>query len=483
MAIRTPVQDFLLEHRRKNPVSFHMPGHKGSKLYRESGYGEFLDSFMDCDITEIPGADNLFQAESILREAQERYAKLYEVKKSYLQINGSSGANIAAMLATVPKGKKIIMARNCHKSCFNALSLGDIRPVYVYPELIEEYGISGAVPPEEIERLLEENRDAEAVILPSPNYYGICSDIKEIAEIVHKHNKILIVDQAHGAHLKFFSRFGIKNMPESAEEAGADIIVNSIHKTLASLTESALLNVNSDRVNLQLLEDRLQAIESTSPSYILMASLDINASIIEERGEELFSRWAEALDWFYAKADSIRGLRSIKDIPGLDRTKINISFGDLGIRGAELEQRLIREYGIYTELYTGNLLMCMTGIGSTMSDIKKLAHALTEISEAVGEIEIGANNSSKSRTYKPAAKAELQDVPVKKKNVKLTEAEGLICASSIIPYPPGIPLICPGETITAEAIAQIKEMRHLGEKVIGITENGEILAGDDNNQL
>ena len=362
MAIRTPVQDFLLEHRRKNPVSFHMPGHKGSKLYRECGYGEFLDSFMDCDITEIPGADNLFQAESILREAQERYAKLYEVKKSYLQINGSSGANIAAMLATVPKGKKIIMARNCHKSCFNALSLGDIRPVYVYPELIEEYGISGAVPPEDIERLLEENRDAEAVILPSPNYYGICSDIKRIAEIVHKHNKILIVDQAHGAHLKFFSRFGIKHMPVSAEEAGADIIVNSIHKTLASLTESALLNVNSDRVDLQLLEDRLQAIESTSPSYILMASLDINASIIAERGEELFSRWAETLDWFYAKADSIRGLRTINNLPGLDRTKINISFGDLGISGAELEQMLMNEFGIFIELFTGDLLLSLIHI-------------------------------------------------------------------------------------------------------------------------
>lgn len=479
MAIRTPVQDFLLEHRRKNPVSFHMPGHKGSKLYRECGYGEFLDSFMDCDITEIPGADNLFQAESILREAQERYAKLYEVKKSYLQINGSSGANIAAMLATVPKGKKIIMARNCHKSCFNALSLGDIRPVYVYPELIEEYGISGAVPPEDIERLLEENRDAEAVILPSPNYYGICSDIKRIAEIVHKHNKILIVDQAHGAHLKFFSRFGIKNMPVSAEEAGADIIVNSIHKTLASLTESALLNVNSDRVDLQLLEDRLQAIESTSPSYILMASLDINASIIAERGEELFSRWAEALDWFYAKADSIRGLRTINNLPGLDRTKINISFGDLGISGAELEQMLMNEFGIFIELFTGDLLMCMTGIGSTEEDIRRLAEALDKISEAGSRKKSERINNEGSRTYQPAAKAELSDVPVKKRKVKLTEAEGLVCASSIIPYPPGIPLICPGESITAEAIVTIKEMRDLGEKVIGINEKGEILVGDN----
>ena len=479
MAIRTPVQDFLLEHRRKNPVSFHMPGHKGSKLYRECGYGEFLDSFMDCDITEIPGADNLFQAESILREAQERYAKLYEVKKSYLQINGSSGANIAAMLATVPKGKKIIMARNCHKSCFNALSLGDIRPVYVYPELIEEYGISGAVPPEDIERLLEENRDAEAVILPSPNYYGICSDIKRIAEIVHKHNKILIVDQAHGAHLKFFSRFGIKHMPVSAEEAGADIIVNSIHKTLASLTESALLNVNSDRVDLQLLEDRLQAIESTSPSYILMASLDINASIIAERGEELFSRWAETLDWFYAKADSIRGLRTINNLPGLDRTKINISFGDLGISGAELEQMLMNEFGIFIELFTGDLLMCMTGIGSTEGDIRRLAEALEKISETGGRKKSERSNNKRSRAYQPAAKAELSDVPVKKRKVKLTEAEGLVCASSIIPYPPGIPFICPGERITAESIAQIKEMRDLGEKVIVINEKGEILVGDN----
>ena len=486
MAIRTPVQDFLQEHRRKKPISFHMPGHKGSKLYRESGYGEFLDNFMDCDITEIPGADNLFQAESILREAQERYARLYEVKKSYLQINGSSGANIAAMLATVPKGRKIIMARNCHKSCFNALSLGDIRPVYAYPEMIEEYGISGAVPPEEIEKLLEENPEAEAVILPSPNYYGICSDIRRIAEIVHRHNKILIVDQAHGAHLKFFSRFGIKNMPPSAEESGADLIVNSIHKTLASLTESALLNVNSDRVDLQLLEDRLQAIESTSPSYILMASLDINASIIAERGEDLFRSWAESLDYFYAKADSIRGLRLIRNIPELDRTKINISFGDLGIGGAELEQLLIKEYGIYIELFTGDLVMCMTGIGSTGDDIRKLAEALEKISERnqespdrVRKHKGHMNPEDKRRKYRPLPKAGLQDIPVTAKKVKLTEAEGLICASSIIPYPPGIPLICPGESITAEAIATIKEMRDLGEKVIGINVKGEILVGDN----
>ncbi|MGN0702825.1 MAG: aminotransferase class I/II-fold pyridoxal phosphate-dependent enzyme [Lentihominibacter sp.] len=476
MAIRTPVLDFLLEHMRKKPISFHMPGHKGSTLYRECGYGEFLDNFMDCDITEIQGADNLFQTEGILRDSQERYAALYEVKKSYLQINGSSGANIASMLASVPKGRKIIMARNCHKSCFNALSLGDIQPIYVYPEMIEEYGISGAIPPEEIENLLIENDDADAVILPSPNYYGVCSDIKRIAEIVHKYNKILIVDQAHGAHLKLFNKFGIKNMPLSAEEAGADLIVNSIHKTLASLTESALLNVNSDRVDLQLLEDKLQAIESTSPSYVLMSSLDINASIIFESGERLFKQWAEALDYFYTSANNIEGLRFIEDIPGLDRTKINFSLGDKGIMGDELEQILMKEYGIYIELFTGELVMCMTGIGNTYLDIKKLIDALDEI--AKNRRYLNTENSIKKRNvFKQNTKPELYDVPVVKKKVKLKDSEGLICASSIIPYPPGIPFICPGEKITAESIEYIKEMRNLGEKVIGVTEDGEIFVG------
>ena len=352
-----------------------MPGHKGSEIYRRTGHDDFLENFMDCDVTEIQGADNLFQTEGILREAQERYADLYEVRKSYLQINGSSGANIASMLASVPQGKKIVMARNCHKSCFNALALGGIRPVYVYPEMIDEYGISGRISPEDIDEMLRQNSDAEAVILPSPNYYGICSDIKAIADIVHRHGKILIVDQAHGAHLRFFSKFGVKGMPVSAEEAGADLVVNSTHKTLASLTESAVLNVTSDRVDLAVLEDKLQQIESTSPSYILMASLDINASILYEHGDRLFHEWEQALDCFYTKAPDIPGLEYIGKIPGHDWTKMNFSLGKLGISGGELEQILMKEYGIFIELFTGDLVMCMSGIGNTCSDIKKLTDA------------------------------------------------------------------------------------------------------------
>ncbi|MDO4176176.1 MAG: aminotransferase class I/II-fold pyridoxal phosphate-dependent enzyme [Bacillota bacterium] len=473
MAVKTPVKDFLLEHARIKPVSFHMPGHKGAELYRRCGHGDFLDNIFDCDVTEIQGADNLFQTEGILKEAQDRYAELYEVKKSYLQINGSSGANIASMLASVPKGKKIVMARNCHKSCFNGLTLGGIQPVYAYPEMLEEYGISGAVPPEEIERLLDENPDAEAVILPSPNYYGICSDIKRIADITHERGKILIVDQAHGAHLKFFSRFGIEGMPMSAEEAGADLVVNSIHKTLASLTESALLNVNSDRVDLDLLEDKLQQMESTSPSYILMASLDINASIIEEYGEKLFREWAEALDIFYKEAGSIEGLRHIGKIPGLDWTKMSFSFLGKGLMGDEVEKRLM-EKGIFIELFTGDLVMCMSGIGTTAEDLGRLTEALKAISEDRGNPGFAIGESELKQ---PNIRAELCGIPERKRKVKLEDAAGCICAASIIPYPPGIPFICPGEKISREAIDYIKALRERGEKVIGLNENGYIMVG------
>ncbi|MDO4834643.1 MAG: aminotransferase class I/II-fold pyridoxal phosphate-dependent enzyme [Bacillota bacterium] len=479
MTVKTPIKDFLLEHAGGEPVSFHMPGHKGSELYRRCGHGDFLDRIFDCDITEIRGADNLFQAEGILKEAQERYAELYGVRKSYLQINGSSGANIASILTCVPKGRKLLMARNCHKSCFNALTLGGIQPVYAYPETMEEHGISGAIPPGEIERLLDENPDAEAVILPSPNYYGICSDIKHIAEIVHERNKILIVDQAHGAHLKFFSKFGIRGLPMSAEEAGADLIVNSIHKTLASLTESALLNVNSDRIDTDMLEDRLQQMESTSPSYILMASLDINASIIEEYGEQLFRSWADALDVFYSEAGSIEGLKHIEKIPEMDWTKMNFSFAEKGLPGDETE-KLLMEKGIFIELFTGDLVMCMSGIGTAERDVRRLVEALREISDEQRRSDSEAAVAfakADSRLKQPKLRAELCDIPDSKRKVKADEAEGCICAASVIPYPPGIPFICPGERISHEAIDYVKALREKGEKVIGINENGCIMVG------
>jgi arginine/lysine/ornithine decarboxylase len=397
------------------------------------------------------------------------------VNKSYLLINGSSGGILASILATVQKGKKIIMARNCHKSVFNALILADIQPLYVYPQIIEEYGISGEITVDEIERLLSENTEVEAVILPSPNYYGICSDIDTIAKVVHNYNKILIVDQAHGAHLKLFENYGIKGLPKSAEESGADIIINSTHKTLASMTQSAVLNLKSNRVDRDMLEDKLQCVQSSSPSYILMVSLDINRKIIENHGFQLMKEWANNLNYFYNETKSINGLKVINNLDNFDFTKINLDMSEIGISGTELEQLLLKE-NIFIELTTGNIAMCMTGIGNKRNDFIKLLNVIQNISTTYK----GKNEEASKIAFTKEAfpkQPKFYEIPKIKRRVKLTKAEGSICARSIIPYPPGIPLICPGEKIEADVIAYIKTLRDCGYKIIGINEQEEILIG------
>jgi len=477
------IYQFLIEHANRNTVSFHMPGHKGAGIYSRYQYDDFLSRIMDCDITEIPGADNLFQTEGIIRETQLKYAVLYDVDYSYLLINGTSGGLIAAILASVAQGKKLIMARNCHKAVFNALMLGNIQPVYAYPEQVQGQEIAGAMTVDEIKRLLEQNPDAEAVILPSPNYYGICSDIKSIAEIVHQAGKVLIVDQAHGAHLHFFHKYGAgEDMPLSAESCGADIVVNSTHKTLASFTQSAVLNLNSNRVDRYLLEDKLQAIQSTSPSYLLMGSLDINAELLLNHSKALMEEWKENLDEFYRHAARIPGL-SIMKAPNLDRTKINLDMSELGIAGAELEHEL-NQRDVFPELFTGNILMCMTGIGNTREHMERLLAALREIAEQrrsrLRMDEAGAASESHSQTNprkKVPPQAIFVGVPANKTYVPLAEAADQICAGSVIPYPPGIPLICPGEAFTNEIVQYIQFLRKTGEKVIGVTDAGTVPVG------
>ncbi|MFV0516320.1 MAG: aminotransferase class I/II-fold pyridoxal phosphate-dependent enzyme [Aminipila sp.] len=474
----TSIIDFLLSHKKSNPVSFHMPGHKGSKFYKKLGYHEFLDNITDCDITEIHGADNLFQAETIIKYTEERYKRLYDVKKSYLLINGTSCGLISAILSSVKPGEKLIMARNSHKSIFNAVELGNISPVYVHPKLVESYGIGGEIEADEIKKIVSENKDAKAVVLPSPNYYGICSDIEKIADIVHSAGMILIVDQAHGAHLKFFEGYNL--YPKAAESCGADIVVNSIHKTLGSFTQSAVMNVVTDSINLELLEDKLQSIESTSPSYLLMASLDINAKILEDKGCDVIGEWHEELNGFYYKAKLIQGLKIINTGENMDSTKINLDMSAIGISGPELENLLMKE-NIYVELVTGNIVMCMTGVGNEKEDYERLLSALKKISE------------DRIKTYKGEEQTDLYDyvgliksisaqesaisMPKEKVKLNIDLSEDCICAVSIIPYPPGIPLICPGEPITKEAIRYVKYLRESGQKVMGIDENNCIVVG------
>lgn len=487
-----------------------MPGHKGRRFYEKYApeAAALFDRSPDYDITEIPGADNLFQPETVIRRVMDRYRSLYESRETYLLINGSSAGLMAAILTTVPQGGKLIMARNCHKSVFNGARLGGITPVYAWPEIIEEYGICGEVTAEEVERAVSEAPEASAVLVTSPNYYGICSDIEAIARVAHSHGMVLIVDQAHGAHLPFM------NKKLAAEAGGADIVIDSTHKTLASFTQTAIANICSDRVDLDVFQDRLQMMESTSPSYILMASLDLNAQILESRGAELMEQWRENLMYFYRRYKEIPGL-SLMTHPALDPTKLNLDMSALGLTGADLEDELIKR-GIYTELTTGNIAMAMTGIGNDKSDYDRLLAALAEISENAMATAAAASASGTaegaSATGDAAAavswasaaavpctspncdsfaacdlshierqanshKPETVSVPDKTESVHYTEAAGRISAGLIIPYPPGRPLICPGEIMDETILRYAFVLRQRGEKVIGMTADGFVRVG------
>jgi len=467
------VTQFLLSHADRNPVSFHMPGHKGTAIYRENGYGAFLDRIMDCDITEIPGADNLYQAEDIIADTMEKYRKLYGVRESYLLINGSSAGLIAAILTCVPRGGKLIMARNCHKSIFNGLLMAGAEPVYIRPEIIDDYSISGEISLAAVKTAIAENPDASAIILPSPNYYGICSDIREIAKAAHEAGMYLIVDQAHGAHLHFFG-VCLGEPSKAADDLGADIVIQSTHKTLASYTQSAIVNLCTDRVDKYLFEDKLQLIESTSPSYLLMTSLDINGDLLEEHGERLIGEWEENLQWFYETAAAVEGLRVMAH-PMLDHTKINLDMSAYGIDGLQLEE-MLNERDIFPELVTGNIVMCMTGIGNKRCDYERLLDALKEIAEKQGLGEQGAMTTPATQAV-TMKQLEQRAIPQFKESVPLEEAAGRICASSVIPYPPGIPIICPGEVMDEEVLNYCADLRARGEKVMGIDDQGRVLVG------
>ena len=511
--------EFLNEYMKDPAVSFHMPGHKGrSDIFEKTGYSAFLRNMVTCDITEIPGADALFCPETTLRSVMDNYAELYGAKHTELLVNGSSAGVMAAIIGCVPVGGKLILGRNSHHSAFSALRLGGINPVYVRPGIEPYSGLTGEISPEALKQVCKANPDAEAVLITSPNYYGMLSDIAALATVAHDYGMILIVDQAHGAHLKFFDddaesirdKGGYVPFPRHAAEAlGADIVINSTHKTLLSFTGSGIMNICSDRVDISAVSDALRMLQTTSPSYLLLAGLDINERIMREHGHAVVRGWREDLFRFYRKALRINGVRiaggrmiaealkkgaevvkqaaADNDDPkyadvtaaslfpmyhsrtGLDMTKINISMSELGISGEQLDKEL-RLRGIISEMVHGEYVMLMTGAGSRSSDYDCLLAALQGISDSYG---ISRPERQKPR---PAADFVLETagVPFEAMSVPLYEADGMILYDPVIVYPPGTPIACPGEILTLDVISFISEAIGRGEKVTGVDEEGMI---------
>ena len=286
---------------------FHMPGHKrNTKLMKELMDRDQLFLPYEIDITEIDGFDNLHHAEGILREAQKRAAALYGAGQSFYLINGSTCGLLASIFACTDQHGKILMARNCHKAVYHAVELRELQTIYLYPQKYQvkdpqekniwtgKSEINGVISPKDVENALRGNKDIQAVVITSPTYDGIVSDVEAIAQIVHKHEKILIVDEAHGAHFGFHPYF-----PENSLKKGADLVIHSLHKTLPSMTQTALLHVNKEAEKLtEQVKKYLDIFETSSPSYVFMAGMDQCVQLIKKRGDELFEAYAQKLKDF-----------------------------------------------------------------------------------------------------------------------------------------------------------------------------------------
>lgn len=462
---------FLRNHENSNLVSFHMPGAKRGNFFNDVFRGLSLGNFLGFDITEIQGADNLHKPESIIKDIADGYKEIYKSKHTFLLINGSSVGIISAILASCKKSKKIIVARNSHKSIYAAIDIGGITPIYISPDSDNPYDISANITPGEVERAIKSHPDASAIILPSPNYYGICSNIKKISRLAKKHDIILIVDQAHGAHLTVFKTILEEEsvLPLEGAENYADIVINSTHKTLASFTQTAILNVMSDRIDISEIAKYLSYLQSTSPSYLLLSSLAANLNILKsDKGYRLLLNWQNLINDFYdfAKNNEIELVAH----PLLDKTKINVVTSCLNISAATLNQELISD-NIIPELYTGNILMLMSGIGNTINDFKKLKNSLMRIKKKCK----GKTPENTLKITKDIYSVHEQKMGRDKKiTIPLSEAKGLPSASLIVPYPPGIPLICPFEVITEKDIAFLTELMKHEYTVLGITEDLKI---------
>lgn len=456
-----------------NIYPFHMPGHKRRKMELSNPYS--------IDITEIDDFDNLHDAQGIIKEAQEEAARLYGAKRSFFLVNGSTCGLLAAISAAVPKGKKVIVARNSHKAVYHGLFLRELKPVYVYPTITRE-GLQGEITVEAIEEKLKTNSDAAAVVITSPTYDGIVSDVEAIARLVHSYNLPLIVDSAHGAHFGFEDR-----LPENATRLGADLVILSLHKTLPAFTQTALLNVCSDRVDEGKIAKFLGIYETSSPSYVFMAGMDVCIRYIRDNKDKLFPHYMDMLEKFYNKVDNLTNLRVLGGNKCKDITKIIILTEGSSIDGPKLYETLLNRYELQLEMCAGNYALALSSVMDTEEGLDRLAAALIEIDEQLSD---KAENNNKEvaqiasgELYRETEGAieramEIHEVEELSEDsftyVKLEDAVDKINGEYVFLYPPGIPIIVPGELISKDLVERLIRVKGQGLKLHGLSDEGWI---------
>ena len=436
---------------------FHMPGHKRNPDTVNT------DLPFDRDITEIDGFDNLHHPEGILKKAQETAASVYDTKECYYSVNGSTAALLAAVSATVPRNGQILVARNCHKAVYHALYLRNLIPTYVYPQMDPKWWINGGISSDKVERALAENPEIKAVLLTSPTYDGVVSDIEKIAEIVHRYEIPLIVDEAHGAHFHFSNYF-----PTSAAELGADLVIQSFHKTLPSMTQTAVLHNCSDRVDSRLIRRFMGIYQSSSPSYILMASMDACMEKMSSDGNEMFREFTKILEKARRRLSECKYIRLVSPEIGTagvfdyDRSKLLFSTRYASMTGSELAQIFLEKYHIQVEMETEHYVLALAAVGDSGEGFERLCQAIEEINQEEAQKKKEKRETEEPKAGRTAYTSLSQFMSIteamesKSEIRKLEESVGRISAEFGYLYPPGIPLIVPGEQITGQFIRNMR---------------------------
>ena len=462
---------------------FHMPGHKRNKMCIE---GDFP---IDRDITEIDGFDDLHHCEGILLNAQNALSRLYGTKKSFFSVNGSTAGLLAAISACVKKGGQILTARNCHKAVYHGIYLRDLIPTYIYPQSDHDLGINGSISVSRVERCLEENPAIEAVLITSPTYDGVVSDVRGIAEIAHSHGVVLIVDEAHGAHFRFSDYF-----PASAVDLGADVVIQSFHKTLPSMTQTAVIHLCSDRVSEKLLCRFLGIYETSSPSYILMSSLDACVAKLEKDGGRMFDEFTKNLKAAREQLSTCEYIRLFRapneegeqnktEMFDYDCSKLILSTIHSSLSGPELSCILREKYHLEMEMTTENYVLALAAVGDTRDGFHRLCKAIEEIdrmeSQKAKNAKEDAANERRSRecTCKCGPMKQFLSISDAMEEPTqfciLEESIGKIAAEFVYLYPPGIPIIVPGEQITGLFVRNVRKYKEQGLNLYGLCGENE----------
>ena len=464
--ISMPLIEAMLQYKSEDVYPLHTPGHKGGRGMQRLLRQE-LGASVQMDVSLMSELDDIHEPETYIKEAQELAAQIYGSDACFWAVNGTSQAIHAMLLTALNPGEKLLLPRNAHRSVAGGLVLGGIEAVYLQPEYQPEFGIQMQVTVQQIEAALAQDSKIKAVLLTSPNYYGVAADVRAIADCCHAHNAVLLVDEAHGPHLGFSEL-----LPPSALQCGADACAQSTHKILGAMTQCSMLHVQGARLDLQRAADVMSILTTTSPNYLLMASLDAARAQVQAYGGEMAAAAVQAAAKLRRLCASYRGLRVMEaaDCGGLqlDTTKVTVNFAAWGYTGVEVGE-LFREVRVAVELVDAyNVLFLVTYADVTTDYDEALARIAAVLDKMQAQKRAPLQLAAAAQVPQTQAVLPLRDVFYRaKKAVPLAQAAGKICGEQVSFYPPGIPVLLPGELVTEEIIAYCRAQKELGLPVSG----------------